>query len=76
MQINEKTAVIEAILFASGDPVELDRIAEAADVERDTVVKLITLLKDRYEETGSALEILKLGDSYQIATAEKYADKG
>ena len=68
MQINEKTAVIEAILFASGDPVELDRIAEAADVERDTVVKLIALLNDRYEETGSALEILKLGDSYQIAT--------
>lgn len=74
MQINEKTAVIEAILFASGDPVELDRIAEAADVEKDTVVKLINLLKDRYEETGSALEILKLGDSYQIATSEKYSD--
>ena len=69
MQINEKTAVIEAILFASGDPIELDRIAEAADVESDTVAKLITLLNDRYEETGSALEIFKLGDSYQIATS-------
>ncbi len=74
MQINEKTAVIEAILFASGEPIEAEKIAEAAGVEKDTAIKLINILRDRYEDNGSAIEILKLGDCYQMATAEKYGE--
>lgn len=73
MQIDEKLSVIEAILFASGEPVEVDRLSEAAAVEKETVPKLIRLLNDRYENSTSALEILKLGDSYQLVSRPQFA---
>lgn len=74
MQIEEKLAVIEAILFANGEPVETEKIACAGDIEEQTVPKLIQLLADRYESTKSALRILKLNDSYQLSTRPEYAE--
>lgn len=74
MQINEKSAVIEAILFASGEPVEISRLSEAGMITEDTVPKLINLLNDRYSECQSALRIIKLDNSYQLVTREEYGD--
>lgn len=74
MQIEEKAAVIEAILFAGGEPVELSKIAEAADIEEETAVKLIQLLIDKYELKNSGLTIIKLNHSYQLTTKAEYAD--
>ncbi len=73
MQIDEKISIIEAVLFASGEPVETKRIAEASNVEEETVHKLVKILNDRYENNNSAIEILKLDDSYQMATKAQYA---
>ena len=50
MQINEKVSVIEAILFASGEAIEIDRLAESCGVEQDDALKLIQLLNDRYDK--------------------------
>ncbi len=74
MQINQKMAIIEAILFASGDPLTLEKISESSGIESETVVKLINSLNDRYEQNESALNIIKLGDSYQIATRQEFSD--
>ncbi len=74
MQIDEKTAIIEAILFASGDPIELSKIAFASGVEEETVPKLIGLLNDRYEENVSALRIIKLENCYQLSTKAEYSE--
>lgn len=73
MQINKKTAVIEAILFASGEAIEVDRLSAAAEVEAEMVPRLITMLNDRYEQNESALLIRKLGDSYQLTTRPQFA---
>lgn len=74
MQLNEKAAAIEAILFASGEPVEEGRIAEAADIEKNDVEKLVKLLNDRYNDAESALEIIRLSDKYQMCTRKRFAD--
>lgn len=73
MQLDEKISIIEAILFACGEPVEFERLSEASDVETATMHKLVALLNDRYAETNSALEVLKLENSYQLATRKDYA---
>lgn len=73
MEVKEKTAVIEAILFASGDPIELYRLSEASGVDAGTVPALIKALNDRYSDTGSAFCVKKLENSYQICTREEYA---
>ena len=74
MQIEEKVTIIEAILFASGDPVETTKIAEAGGIEEEIVPKLVQLLSDRYENSKSALQIKKLNDSYQLVTRMEYAE--
>ena len=74
MQLNEKAAAIEAILFASGEPVEDSRIAEAAEIEKNDVESLIKLLNERYNDAESALEIIRLGNKFQMCTRKKYAD--
>ena len=73
MEITEKLGAIEAILFASGDPIEIYRLSEASGVDAGTVPKMIRLLNDRYEGCGSGLCIKKLEGSYQMCTREKYA---
>lgn len=72
MDIQKLSAVVEAILFAGGEPVELDRICEAADAVVSEVREAIKLLEEKYSE-NSGIELLKLNDSYQLATKQEFA---
>lgn len=74
MRLNEELSIVEAILFASGDPIEKARLAQASGIEEETVEKIINMLNDRYEENESALMIIKLSDSYQLCAREKFID--
>ena len=74
MKINEGIAVIEAILFAHGEPIEAEKLCAAAGIEEDTLIKLIQLLGDRYESEASALTVMKLGNSYQLAVKADFID--
>ncbi len=73
MQIDEKISIIEAILFASGDPIDFDKLAYAAGIEQSDLHKLIPLLNSNYSDRGSALEVIKLENSYQLCTREAFA---
>lgn len=73
MTLDEKISVIEAVLFASGEPVDFERLAIGAGTELSDVHKLVSLLNSNYSERGSALEVIKLEDSYQLVTKESYA---
>lgn len=74
MKINEEISIIEAILFASGEPVEIQRLSEAARIDTDTVEKIVQLLNDRYETNESSMQVLRLADSYQLCVKEQYID--
>ena len=73
MHLDEKISIVEAIIFASGECIDAQRIADAAQIEYEIVDKLVKLLNDRYESTNSALRILKLDDGYQLATRKEFA---
>ncbi|MBQ3856414.1 MAG: SMC-Scp complex subunit ScpB [Ruminococcus sp.] len=73
MEIKEKLGAIEAILFASGEPIEIYRLSEASGVDVGTLPSLIKLLNDRYDDVGSGLAIKKLDSSYQMCTREEFA---
>ncbi len=73
MKFSDGMATIEAILFACGEPIELDKLASAAEIESETVAKMIQRLNDRYTEQGSAFTISRLGSSYQMMTRPDFA---
>jgi len=66
-------AAVEAVLFACGEPLELDKLAAAAEIEKDTAERIVERLNDRYKEQKSAFMIGKLGDSYQMMTRPELA---
>lgn len=61
------------MLFAGGDPVSCERMAGVLGVSMDTIDGVCTELNEFYEETGSALRVVKLGRQYQLATRDQYA---
>lgn len=75
MEIKEKLGAIEAILFASGEPIEIYRLSEASGVDAGTLPSMIRLLNERYDECGSGICIKKLDSSYQMCTREEYAEQ-
>lgn len=73
MQLNDRLAVIEAVLFACGEPIDAERLAASSEVEISELPRLIGALNARYNDIGSALEVLRLEDSYQLATKKQFA---
>lgn len=73
MEIKDKLGAIEAILFASGEPIEIYRLSEASGVDAGTLPSLIRLLNERYEDCGSGICIKKLDSSFQMCTREEFA---
>ncbi len=65
---------LEAILFASGDPVSIDRLAQTLDVEREDVIDYGEELALHYKKHGSGIRIIRLEDSYQLCSNPEYAD--
>ncbi len=74
MTVNEMISAFEAILFASGEPVEKERFCEIFEIDDETVGQIMDLLADRLANSGSAIKLVKLEDQYQLCTKKEYAE--
>ena len=74
LEMKEVEAAIEGILFASGEPVNVDRICMAMDMDRPTVELVLQKLADYYAYERRGMRLLKMEDSYQLCSAPEYAD--
>ena len=72
MKLKEAEAIIEGILFAAGDPVKIDRIADILDIDVKSTRAVMTALIDKYDEEMRGLKIIRLDDSYQMCTRGEY----
>lgn len=68
------TGVIEALLFSAGKPVSLKTLCEILEQEKADVLEAIQNLEVNLISRNSGLQLLKLNDSYQLATLEVYYD--
>jgi len=69
----ELEAMVEAILFASGEPVSLERLALAAECPVEVCRLAAESLKERclYEQRG--VRIVTLDDKYQMCSEARFA---
>lgn len=74
MQINELVTVAEAVLFASGEPIDAQKLSEVLEIEPEAVDNVITLLNDKLAQSDSALTVLRLDDSYQMSVRLSYSE--
>lgn len=73
MTDRENICAIEAILFASGGSVSIDKIMSALDIKKAQALEYIKVLVEEYNSEKRGLEIIKLNDSYQMVTKKAYA---
>ena len=67
-------ATIEAVLFAMGDAVDVEKIATAIGHDKDTTRKLVHQMMDRYNSREGGMEIIELENAFQLATRREYYD--
>ena len=74
-EMKEIEAAVEGILFASGEPVGIDRVCVALDMDRPTVELVLQRLQDYYSYERRGIRLLKMEDSYQLCSAPEYGDQ-
>lgn len=74
MTMSELTSAFEAVLFSGGEPQSIDRFSQVFDIAPEKVVKVMESLEKKLKEQKSGLELLRLDNTYQLATRAEYAD--
>ena len=64
---------VEAIIFASGEPVDRLRLIEVLDCTPERLDCVLNEIKNEYDDRGSAVQLLLLGPKVQFATRPQYA---
>ncbi|MEF9852740.1 MAG: SMC-Scp complex subunit ScpB [Hydrogenoanaerobacterium sp.] len=73
MKLNKLEKIAQAVLFASGEPVSAARLAQVLECDIPVAYGVLDNLREYYREQAGAVEVLQLGDSYQLAAATEYA---
>ena len=74
MNKEQSIKALEAVLFASGEPMSIDRLALVFEIKPEKVVEAAEALGERLNEQSSGLTLLRLENTYQLATNEIYAE--
>lgn len=74
MDLRETQGAVEAILFAMGESVELQRIAKAVGQDTETTRKIIHHMMEQYRDQNRGIQIIELEDAYQLCTKKEYYD--
>lgn len=69
----ELQAAAEAVLFSVGEPIELERIAAALEIEPESTEQLLMNLSASLDERSSGICLLKLGSKYQLSSRAQFA---
>ena len=66
-------SALEAILFASGDPVPAERIAQILGAELREVLEAAEALQADYIRRGSGIRLLRLEENLQLCSAPEHS---
>lgn len=74
MDLKEIESAMEGILFAAGEPVGVERICLALEIDRATADAVAQKLMDAYSYERRGIRLIKLDSSYQLCSAPEYAE--
>lgn len=72
METNEKKALIESLLFVSGDPVTLQTLKNIAELPETELKQLLDELISDYREKCGGIHIIEIADGYQMVANPQY----
>ena len=72
LKAKELTGTVEAILFASGEPVSIEKIAQVIDVTYELVEETLALLEDKFNKPTSGINLIRINQEVQFCTNPVY----
>lgn len=75
MNNEEIKRAIEAILFASGESVDVDRMAQALELKNNEVKKIAEELSAEFNSQNHGFKIKKYKDSFQFVTDKEFGEE-
>lgn len=67
--------MLEAVLFAIGEPIEIERLCVALELDEIVVADALAKLQQKYESEECGICLLKLDNKYQLCTKKVFADE-
>mgnify|MGYP000049784166 CR=1 FL=1 len=68
MELENVTGIIEGILFASGNPVSIDEIANALNITQEQVMECVKQLEIEYNRPYRGIMISRVGNRLRLTT--------
>ena len=73
MNKKELISAFEAVLFASGEPMGIERFSQVFEISPDEVIEVMDALSQKLIKNSNGFELLRLENMYQLATKKEYA---
>lgn len=74
MKNDDLIRAFEAVLFAGGEPTSIERFSQVFDITPEEVVDVMEKLEKKMKKQNSGLELLRLENTYQLATKAEFAE--
>lgn len=74
MERKEIESAVEAILFASGEPVQVKRLCAALELARPAVERALKDLSDYYAYDRRGIRLVQMDDSWQLCSAPEFGE--
>lgn len=75
MEVSNRKAIIEGLLFVSGDEgLELNEICNVLEVDVRTAQRVIEALKEDYKDEKRGVQIIEAAGLYQMTTKPEHVD--
>ena len=74
MESHDIEAAIEAILFVSGEPVKISRIADVLGVAENEIESAADRLRDGYSFVRRGIRLVRLEDTLQLCSSPEFSD--
>lgn len=68
MEREKIEAIIEAVLFAMGDSVDINKLSHVLEIEPKQIREVIAGMNERYQYDDRGIYIMELEDSFQLCT--------
>lgn len=68
MEQKKAEAIIEAVLFAMGDSVEMSKLVHVLEMDEKEIRTIIADMNKKYEKSDRGITIIELDNSFQLST--------
>ncbi len=72
--MNNLQASVEAVIFAAGDPVPLDKLSMVLEISPEKLDEVIETIQNKFDKKTSGIRLMRFKDSVQFVSKSEYVE--